>query len=303
MAKKKHIPIVYAEFFCFTIIQNIFLLLPAKIAYRLAELISDLVFLIDFKHRRRTVSHLLHAGVSANFADAMKLGKTNFRHFAAVMVDVIRFHKDLNSEKKIIDSIDISGSKEAIELFMRKGTATQAIMVTAHYGNWEVGGPGFCCISGRKMLTVMRNFDNPFIEKAFVARRDGYGHSLVSKKGSLKALIRAIKNGNSVCFVSDQHAGGQDGVTVNFFGHPAKAHKSPVLLHLRTGVPICVSVFIRKGAMKYEMRLKEPIIFKEGKTQSIEDIVQLYTKQIEELISENPEQWLWAHRRWLDIDR
>ncbi len=301
MGKRKKNPIIARiEYVSALAAERIFLSAPEKLAYFIAGTIADIFFFLDFKHSRRAVQHIMHTGFAANFADARSLARKNFRHMAAMMVDVVRFKTVLDSREKIVRNIGLSGSREAMDLFMKEG-ARQAIVVTAHYGNWEVAGIGYCCLSGRNLLTIMRQFDNPLLEKIVVEKRLGHGHSLVSKSGSLKAMLRAVKEGSSLCFIADQHAGRKEGVEIDFFGHPARAHKSPALLHMKTGLPIFVAVCERKGPLEYEIKLKDPIVFEEGRR--MEDIVRLYSRHLEELISESPEQWCWSHRRWLDINR
>ena len=39
------------------------------------------------------------------------------------------------------------------------------------------------------------------------------------------------------------------------------------------------------------------------KEHDIREITQLYSNAFEELIRKYPDQWLWAHRRWLDCNR
>ena len=39
------------------------------------------------------------------------------------------------------------------------------------------------------------------------------------------------------------------------------------------------------------------------KDKDVREITQLCTTALEKLIAQQPEQWMWAARRWLDIDR
>jgi lauroyl/myristoyl acyltransferase len=79
-----------------------------------------------------------------------------------------------------------------------------------------------------------------------------------------------------------------------------------LLLHLKTGVPILVLMPRRvSDDFNFEFILSDPIIHKptEDKKKDIREITQKFTSEIEKTIRLYPEQWLWAHRRWLDINR
>ncbi len=302
MSRKKQSFKIIVEFLLFLFVEKIILALPLSVASLLGIFLAKIVYLFDIRHRRRTISHIQHAGVASDENAAKALARKNFRHFGLAIVEIIKSPQVFKTEEEVRKRISISGSKSSEDLFFGRGKAVQVIAVTAHFGNWEIAGIGYCCLSGREMLSVMRDFDNPLIERAFVRRRQGFGHSLVSKDGAVKATIKAVKDGKSICFIADQHAGGRYGVEISFFGHPAKAHNSPAILHLITGLPILVGVSKRIAPMTYEFQLAEPIILKDKNRPAI-DIVQEYSSKLESLISKAPEQWLWAHRRWLDINR
>ena len=40
-----------------------------------------------------------------------------------------------------------------------------------------------------------------------------------------------------------------------------------------------------------------------NKENDIKNVTQMYTTALEKLITEQPEQWMWVHRRWLNINR
>ena len=106
--------------------------------------------------------------------------------------------------------------------------------------------------------------------------------------------------------LADQHASTGDGVVTNFFGHPARSHSSPAKLHLKTKVPILVTVLRRTdNPLCFEFACHDPIIFEAtgNNEQDIQAITQLYTTALEDLIRQAPEQWLWTHRRWLNLNR
>jgi KDO2-lipid IV(A) lauroyltransferase len=147
---------------------------------------------------------------------------------------------------------------------------------------------------------------NPRLEKLFYHRIDNYDHDSCAKKGAIKSMLKALRHGDSVAVVADQHAKSAEGVEVDFFGHPARTHISPALMHLKTGCPIYPLMFRRtKDFMKFEMVLKEPIDVKptDDKAGDIKKVTQMFTDLLEDLIRETPEQWMWMHRRWLDINR
>ena len=67
---------------------------------------------------------------------------------------------------------------------------------------------------------------NQLVTRRF--RRAGFG--TIAKRGSLDTILDLLAGGAVVVYVFDQHAGGKQGVVVDFFGHPAATFKSPALI-------------------------------------------------------------------------
>ena len=274
-------------------------------AYRFIGLIARVFFALDFRHRRRAIQHIMHAGLAADHASAKELARKNFIHLGKVIVETIKMREYLTPES-VHERFKLNLTPAAKEFLFSKDNPQQAIIVTAHYGNWEVSGMSYVLLSTRPMLTIMRPLDNPKIGAYLYRQREAFNHTICPKEGALKPLLGAIKNGSSVCIISDQHASRTEGVETSFFGHPARTHASPAMLHLRTGIPI-----IAGGARRldddfhFEFVAADPIIFKPtgDKEGDIKKVAQIYTSVLEDMIRKCPEQWMWAHRRWLDINR
>jgi len=282
--------------------------LPLRLAFWLGQALGGLAYLLDVRHRRRVVRNLVHAGLAADRAQARHLAWRNFREFGRMVAEVAKMRQFITPDN-IREHLRIGGDPEAEALFFpgHDGTPpSPAIIVTAHYGNWELAGMGYALLSVHRLTTVMRPFDNPLIGRWFLRRRQGFGHSVQEKGGALKPLLGALRRGESVCLLSDQHAIQAQGVETTFFGHPARTHASAALLHLHTGVPILAGVCRRlPGDFQFEFTLAPPIRLAPGQDRDadVRHLAQAYTRALEGLIRIDPVQWLWAHRRWLDLDR
>jgi KDO2-lipid IV(A) lauroyltransferase len=306
MRDKKSTLLISFEYFFFRLAMNIVKILPLWLCFKIAELGGRLFFIFDIRHRNRTIQHLLHAGIVKTQTEAVALTRKNFIHFAKVGLEIFKC-RQLMIRENISEILKISGSDKSKELFFSpSGNSKQAIVICAHFGNWEAAGQGVTISSGIPLLSVMRPFDNPKIGEYINSRREGHTHEVVAKKGAIRPLLVALKKGYSIAMMADQNAGENEGIVVDFFGHPARTHSSPALLHLKTGVPILVLMPRRvSDDFKFEFIISDPIMHTPGedKEKDIREITQKFTSEIEKTIRLYPEQWLWAHRRWLDINR
>ncbi|MCK6455694.1 MAG: lysophospholipid acyltransferase family protein [Phycisphaerae bacterium] len=173
------------------------------------------------------------------------------------------------------------------------------IMVTAHYGNWELLGFMLATL-GFEPVAVMRPFDNEYLNDYLMAQREPSGIQLLYKKGASRSMSDVLETRQALCFIGDQNAGSK-GMFVDFFGRKASTYKSIGLLAIQHRVPIIVGYARRLGPrFEYEMsvnRIIEPHEW-EGRDDELRWITQEFSSAVEAFIREAPEQYLWLHRRW-----
>lgn len=175
------------------------------------------------------------------------------------------------------------------------------IFVTAHFGVFEMLGYN-SGLTGFPTYSIARTLDNPLLE-AFVARfRGATGQYLIPKDGASEQLQKVIDEGGILGILADQYAGSK-GCWVEFFGHPASTHKAVALLSLQSGVPLFVCScrradapmhFLQQARGVFDPRTAPP------EMQTVPAVTQWFTREIEQIIRETPEQYWWLHRRWKD---
>jgi len=304
--KKKSSFTINLEYYLALPLIKIIQILPLKAIHCMAGIIGRVFYLLDSKHRKRTIQHLLHAGIAANRTDARSIARANFVNMAKLGVEIFKLHRIINPEN-CHEYVKVVGSEAAKKMFFTPGHEKQMIITTAHYGNWEVLSKIFKQIFGRPVTALMRMFDNPQIGACIYEERNSEDSAtMISKSGGIRALLKALKKDETVCLLVDQHAGREAGIETQFFGQPARTHSSPALLHLKTGVPILPFVVRRvDNNAHFEIVCKDPICYTatDDKEADMLAITQQITTALEELIRECPDQWMWCHRRWLNINR
>jgi KDO2-lipid IV(A) lauroyltransferase len=291
--KEKNAFLINLEYYPAVFFITIARMLPLRVAYCLGEFFFRMVYIFDFKHRRRAIQHALHSGIVETKSEAVKLIKKNYSHFGKMAENI---------EKHVRPDL----SQEDQDEFFTRNQSVPAIVVTGHFGNWEMAGKTYTHFSGIPLTSIMRRLSNPKLGDFIYTNRQGQLHETVSKDKGIRPLLAALKSGGSVAIVADQHASTSEGVETTFFGHPARSHATPALLHLKTKVPIIVGGLRRvDDNLNFEFIVDKVIKYEAtgDKEKDIQEITQQYTSSLERMIREVPEQWLWAHRRWLDINR
>ncbi len=177
------------------------------------------------------------------------------------------------------------------------------ILLTGHYGNFEVATvagigqfPQYKGVFYFVRRPLKPELLNKFVKWRF--RRAGFG--TLPQRGSLDAILDLLNQGAIIVYPFDQHAVAKDGVTVDFFGHPAGTHKSVALLALSTGAPVIPASSWREPDGSHVLRFEDPIptIQHENVSEAIRLNTQAYNDVLERLVLRHPEQWIWMHKRW-----
>lgn len=174
------------------------------------------------------------------------------------------------------------------------------LLMTAHLGGWELGS-FFHSLMGDPIREVVRELDNPYLNRMVEHYRTLYGNTTFPKGDFARGLLSAMRAGETVGVLMDTNMTPPQGVFVDYFGLPACTASGVARVALRTDAAV-VPAFtawdpeIRKYRVRFEPAVQ---LVRTGDDES--DAVAntgTFTKIIERYAREYPDQWLWVHRRW-----
>lgn len=175
-----------------------------------------------------------------------------------------------------------------------------AVLISGHFANWEIMAAVFSQANLPVHVTY-RPTNNPYFDKRIRRERAAYGIKLmVAKSGAkgAKALINALKSGESVALLNDQKF--NEGIEVPFFGVGAMTAPGPTRLALKTGAPLIPMSIIRTHGAHFRVTVHAPIDIQNtgDRQKDIENGVLKINAFVENYIRENPTDWFWVHRRF-----
>lgn len=223
-----------------------------------------------------------------------KIAKGVYRHFSIVAAEFF----DLTSitRDNIDQWVEVEGMEYAKEvLAMNKG----ALSIVAHFGNWELLTIAIPMLV-KPMHIVYRPLDSPVFDNLVEYVRTLHGNSLIPKGGSGKKVLELLKEEQIIGILSDQNVAAYEGVFVDFFGRPACTGVGLAVMALRSGSPVVPVFMARQKSGKYKLIFKPPVeVVSTGHYEA--DLVtntQRFTKMVEDVVREYPDQWFWFHQRW-----
>ena len=222
-------------------------------------------------------------------------GRRSFEHIAMLAIDVLftpRLVKKYNWR-----SYSRFKNTERAKWLMKEGKGL--IMVTGHYGNFEIMGY-MMGLFGFNIYSIARPLDNKFINKHLYGVRQRHAQIIIDKKGAAELMPKLTSTGATLGFIGDQDAG-RKGVFVDFFGRKASTYKSIGLLAITNNIPIVVGYARRIDSRFFFEIGTNRIIFPQEwaeKDDPLTWVTAEYTRAIEEFVREDPTQYWWLHRRW-----
>jgi KDO2-lipid IV(A) lauroyltransferase len=173
------------------------------------------------------------------------------------------------------------------------------LFLTAHFGNWELGSFAHG-LYGYPCHFVVRELDNPLIDRLVNRYRCRSGGKSIDKSEFARGVLRAFAQGHAVGVLIDQNMLLNEGVFVDFFGRLACTTTGPARVARKAGVPIVLGLVIWDAKLKkYRLRFDAvEWIKREDPEEEILANTANFTRLIEDYARRYPDQWLWVHRRW-----
>ncbi len=269
-------------------------LLPRRAVLALGRGMGRLWGDLDRRHVKVALDNLCHAFPHWDEARRLRTARGVYAHFGQILFDILWLSE--RPPETVLSVVDVEG-REHVERAAAAGRG--AIFVTGHFGNWEVNGVAHGLLLGRLGM-VARPLDNPVLDARLCAFRTRPGNTVIYKQRALAQVLKILRTGGGVAILIDQNVQEGDGIFVGFFGRPAATTTVAAALAVKTG---CALVPVRaqlSPSGRYRL-LYEPALAwtpSGDRQRDIAHLTQVLTHRIEAWVREDPEQWLWIHRRW-----
>jgi KDO2-lipid IV(A) lauroyltransferase len=223
-----------------------------------------------------------------------QVARESFRHLGITLIEFFLREPRITGAE-VEREVRFEGQAHYEEAFARgKGV----ILVTAHYGNWEMMGPRLHR-SGYRVSAVSRTADDPGLERMIESIRQRCGLQQIPRRQAARQGLAALRRNEILAILLDQNTA-EGGVFVPFYGYPASTATGPAVFALKTGAAIVPTFCLREPDGTHVMKAWPPI-YPTSTGERTEDVRRLtaeITQVIELQIRERPELWCWLHNRW-----
>ena len=269
--------------------------LPRSLARSLAARISAMLFALVPKLRRTAEFNLQIAFPEWTPHRREEVLRKMVRNLGWMAAEFARFPK--YNRENIRDVLILDGHENFLE-GQRRGKGV--LYLTGHLGAWELSSFAHA-LYGYPLRYMARALDNPRVDALVNRYRCLSGNAPIFKNESARSMLKILRDSGTIGILADQNTMPEEGVFVDFFGHPACSTAGIARVALHTDAAVVPGYAVWDDALqKYRLRFEPPVeLLRSGDTER--DIVantQQFAKIIEAVIRQFPEQWVWVHARW-----
>ena len=174
-----------------------------------------------------------------------------------------------------------------------------AVMVSLHLGNWELPGVVMRDM-GYTLNAIYKPLRNPLAEELLIDnRRDVYAGSIFPREAGIGVKMRnMVRGGQAIAVMADLYD--DNGLVLDFFGRPARTTMFPALISRRMNEPLFIGKVVRRHGAYFEFDgFWVDVPHTDDPEGDIIATTKIINATIENWIRENPDQWMWAHKKWL----
>ena len=267
-------------------------LLPLQILFIFARLLYYILYYV-IRYRKNVVrNNLTNSFPEKSEQEIIKIEKKYFKFLANLIFEIIK--QKTISKKETLKRVKFVGI-EQLEARFSKGESVLAC--TGHYGNWELGTLALGLNISAKTIVIYKPINNKTFEYWFNKLRTKFGNVFVAMKQTLRSMATYKNEPSLLCFASDQSPTREESkYFLTFLNQPTAALLGVEKIAKSTNRPI---YYFKVSSVKTGYYTVEvlPMCLNPSLTADGE-ITNMHFKFLEDIIKEQPQYWLWSHKRW-----
>ena len=267
--------------------------LPLSLSYKLAGFLTDIHYYLSVRDRRNVKNNL--KVILPDSPDISRLSREVFRNFAKYLVDFFYLSRKITPEY-IREHITLKNFDYLPEV-LKNGKG--CIILTAHVGNWELGGFVISRL-GYPIIAVALPHKERSINNLFNSQRELQGMTIVSNNLAIRECIKGLRNNRLVALLGDRDFNAM-GEVMEFFGKKTRIPKGAAAFSLKTGAAIVPAFLTRDQNDHFTLAFEKPIFpTQDTGEDAVKKIMQQYIKIVEDAVRQHPTQWYMFQRFWLE---
>lgn len=265
--------------------------LPLSVIYFLSDILYWVFRLVPYR-KKVIIQNLKNSFPEKSNQEINQLCIAFYHHFTDILAEGV---KNLSiSREELMKRYKVK-NPELMENFYKQGKSV--VLVSGHYNNWEwlISAQNF--LFPHQAIGIGMPLSSKFWDQKINERRQRFGMKVVHAKNFKEVIEKRNDKPVAILTLSDQSPGdATKSYWMSFLNQPTAVLFGAEMMAHQYDFPV---VFYHTRKIKrgyYEMELES--ICEDPKQSQWGEITELHTRQLEVVIIEKPEFWLWSHKRW-----
>jgi KDO2-lipid IV(A) lauroyltransferase len=280
-------------FFLFNLFSRILAKLPKRAMYLFADLLSFTGYYMIQYRKKVVFENLQNAFPEKDPKEIRTIAKKFYKHLGDVMIENIAM-LHMNPER-LDQFVKISNLQLLNNLYKQK---KNVMGILGHYANWELLTT-LPLNTPYTILSIYKPLKNKFFDKKIFEMRKRFNEVPVPMKQAYKTIAQYQQSGlpYTVGMVADQSPPKKDiHFRTKFLNQDTAFFLGAAKIAKKYQHTIIFPAVKKRRRGSYEIIFSPLVNDTDGIT--AEEIMERYVRALENLIKEQPQYWLWSHRRW-----
>ncbi len=289
-----------ASYFLYILVRlviGIFRIMPRAPGILIIKMLAAATYYLDFRHRHIARVNLKIAFPEFSGRQRDRIARKSFQNAAMNLLEISRLPSLMRENISSLVEYDPDQGLDNYRAACAKGKGI--LYLTGHFSSWELL-PTAHALHGYPLSFITRPLDNAPLERYLLKIRQSKGNQVINKKNSARRILESLNSGGTAGILMDQNTSLKEGIFADFFGIPAATTSSVALFALRTDAPVLTGYLTPMRHGRYTFKFLPPMdVLRTGdRNNDVRANTQLFNDVLEKIVREQPESWLWGHRRW-----
>jgi len=273
------------------------IILPvSRLPFRVLYVLSDFLFWVFYYvtgYRKKVVfSNLRNSFPDKSEQEIESLGKQFYRHFTDLIVESLSIFsiskREASERMKFVNP-------EIFDTHFREGR--NVIIAGCHLNNWELFAVAVDDALKHATIALYKPLNNHFFDEKMRISRGKYGLRMISIRKASEVFTMFTNEPVAVIFGTDQSPSNpRRGYWTKFLNQDTLVLFGTEKYAQLYNCPVYYGSIHKVKRGFYEVRFA--LITDNPRACAYGEITQGHTRMLEKDILENPQYWLWTHRRW-----
>lgn len=266
-------------------------LLPFPLLYLLSNGLRFLAFNVIGYRKKVVYQNLRNAFPNYTEAQIDTIAKNFYKHLIDVFLETFKMQSiSVNQLEKHGKFVNLTVLDEIIK------EKRSFVILTSHMGNWEWLPSILHLEKKADIVGIYHKLSSPFFEWFTKRMRERFGIQMITMENTLRGMLANKNKLTGTGFLSDQTPSAENAYWIQFLNQDTPVHTGAEKIAKKFDYPVVYAAVKKPKRGYYEVNLE--ILTMNPKETPDHYITNLFNQKLEEDIKNQPEIWLWSHRRW-----